>query len=315
VVPVYNEEVNLPTLAERVVATFAGRDVDWELILVNDNSRDNSWKIIGELNARDGRVVGVALSRNFGQQPAIAAGLAVAAGDVAAVMDADLQDPPELLLDMLAKIAEGYDVVYAMKRSRGEKLLRRTVFNLFYTIQTRLAEPKMVVGAGTFCMMTRRVIEVLNRMREHSRYLSGLRTYVGFKQTGVEFDRPDRMKGAPQQTFSKLMRTGMDAIFAYSYVPVRLASWLGMITVVFALLAAGWVLYQRLVTHTAITGWTSTMVSYLFIGAVQLICLGILGEYVARIYEEVRHRPLFIVAETVGLEAEQAKEGEAPPPQ
>jgi dolichol-phosphate mannosyltransferase len=257
----------------------------------------------------------VALSRNFGQQPAIAAGLAVAVGDVAAVMDADLQDPPELLLDMLAKIGEGYDVVYAMKRSRGEKLLRRTVFNLFYTIQTRLAEPKMVVGAGTFCMMTRRVIEVLNRMREHSRYLSGLRTYVGFKQTGVEFDRPDRMKGAPQQTFSKLMRTGMDAIFAYSYVPVRLASWLGMITVVFALLAAGWVLYQRLVTHTAITGWTSTMVSYLFIGAVQLICLGILGEYVARIYEEVRHRPLFIVAETVGLEAEQAKEGEAPPPQ
>jgi dolichol-phosphate mannosyltransferase len=315
VVPVYNEEVNLPTLAERVAATFAGRDVDWELILVNDNSRDNSWKIIGELNARDGRVVGVALSRNFGQQPAIAAGLAVAVGDVAAVMDADLQDPPELLLDMLAKIGEGYDVVYAMKRSRGEKLLRRTVFNLFYTIQTRLAEPKMVVGAGTFCMMTRRVIEVLNRMREHSRYLSGLRTYVGFKQTGVEFDRPDRMKGAPQQTFSKLMRTGMDAIFAYSYVPVRLASWLGMITVVFALLAAGWVLYQRLVTHTAITGWTSTMVSYLFIGAVQLICLGILGEYVARIYEEVRHRPLFIVAETVGLEAEQAKEGEAPPPQ
>ncbi len=178
----------------------------------------------------------------------------------------------------------------------------RTVFNLFYTIQTRLAEPKMVAGAGTFCMMTRRVIDVLNRMREHSRYLSGLRTYVGFKQTGIEFDRPDRLKGKPQQTYRKLLRTGMDAIFAYSYVPVRLASWLGMVTVVFALIVAGWVLYQRLVTHTAITGWTSTMVSYLFIGAVQLICLGILGEYVARIYEEVRRRPLFIVAETVGLE-------------
>jgi dolichol-phosphate mannosyltransferase len=302
VVPVYNEAPNLPILHQRIAAAFEGRDVDWELILVNDNSRDDSWQVIGELNSRDRRVLGVSLSRNFGQQPAIAAGLAFAAGDVAAIMDADLQDPPELLVDMLAKVEEGYDVVYAMKRSRGEPFLRRTVFTLFYVIQTQLAEPKMVSGAGTFCVMTRRVIEVLNRMREHSRYLSGLRTYVGFKQTGVEFDRPDRLKGKPQQTFRKLLRTGMDAIFAYSYAPARLASWLGLITVCFALVMAAWVLYQRLVTHTAITGWTSTMVSYLFLGAVQLICLGILGEYVARIYEEVRRRPLFVVAETVGLE-------------
>ncbi len=292
VVPVYNEAANLPVLHERIAATFEGRDVDWELILVNDNSRDNSWQVIGELNGRDQRVLGVAMSRNFGQQPAIAAGLAVAAGDVAAVMDADLQDPPELLPAMLAKVAEGYDVVYSMKRSRGEKFLRRTVFNLFYTIQTRLAEPKMVAGAGTFCMMTRRVIDVLNRMREHSRYLSGLRTYVAAsKQTGYRVRPAGPAEGKAAADVPQTPADGDGRHLRVLYVPVRLASWLGMVTVVFALIVAGWVLYQRLVTHTAITGWTSTMVSYLFIGAVQLICLGILGEYVARIYEEVRRRP------------------------
>jgi len=311
VVPVYNEAANLPVLYERLAETLNAMGHEWELVLVNDCSRDDSWEVIRKLHDKDPRVKGLSLSRNFGQQPAIAAGLHHATGDAVVVMDADLQDPPELLPTLLAKLGEGYDVVYAVKRSRREPLLRAALFGLFYEVQTRLAEPKMPRGAGTFCARTRRVVGVLNRMGEHSRYLSGLRAYAGFRQVGVEFDRPERHSGKPQQSFGKLLRTGLDAIFAYSYVPARLASILGLATAAVALGVSVWVLYGKWVAHTAIPGWASTMVSHLFIGAVQLVCIGILGEYVARIYEEVRRRPLYVVAETLGIHPTQAPYGDA----
>jgi len=311
VVPVYNEAANLPVLYERLAETLNAMGHEWELVLVNDCSRDDSWEVIRKLHDKDPRVKGLSLSRNFGQQPAIAAGLHHATGDAVVVMDADLQDPPELLPTLLAKLGEGYDVVYAVKRSRREPLLRAALFGLFYEVQTRLAQPKMPRGAGTFCAMTRRVVGVLNRMGEHSRYLSGLRAYAGFRQVGVEFDRPERHSGKPQQSFGKLLRTGLDAIFAYSYVPARLASILGLATAAVALGVSVWVLYGKWVAHTAIPGWASTMVSHLFIGAVQLVCIGILGEYVARIYEEVRRRPLYVVAETLGIHPTQAPYGDA----
>ncbi len=307
VVPVFNESENLPVLYERLAQVFAAQGIqDWELILVDDASRDDSWRVICDLHRRDRRVRGLSLSRNFGQQPAIAAGLDHATGDIVVVMDADLQDPPELIPDLLARIAEGYDVVYTVKRSRGEPWHRRLLFGLFYAIQTRLAQPPMPAQAGTFSAMTRRVVDAIRRMPEHSRYLSGLRAYAGFRQTAVEFDRPDRLYGKPQQSFGKLLKTGLDAIFAYSYLPARLASVLGFITAFVALGFTVWVLYQKWVTHTAILGWASTMVSHLFLGAVQLICIGILGEYIARIYEEVRRRPLYIVADKIGLNDEDA---------
>lgn len=310
VVPVYNEAANLPVLYERLAAALNSPGQDWELVLVNDCSQDDSWQVIRQLHAKDARVKGLSLSRNFGQQPAITAGLRHATGDVVVVMDADLQDPPELVPQLLSKVREGYDVVYAVKRSRREPFLRSALFCLFYAIQTRLAEPKMPPGAGTFCAMTQRVVKVLNRMGEHSRYLSGLRAYAGFRQVGVEFDRPERHSGKPQQSFAKLLRTGLDAIFAYSYVPARLASIVGLATAAVALGVTAWVLYGKWVAHTAIPGWASTMVSHLFIGAVQLVCIGILGEYVARIYEEVRRRPVYVVAETLGLGREDDASGE-----
>jgi glycosyltransferase involved in cell wall biosynthesis len=307
VVPVYNESQNLPVLYERLVAAVGSLAQDWELILVDDASRDDSWQVIKRLHAADARVRGVRMARNFGQQPAIAAGLDRARGDVVVVMDADLQDPPELLPALLSKLREGYDVVYAVKRSRRESWWRRQLFALFYALQTRLAYPPMPRDAGTFSAMTRRVVEVLRQMPEHNRYLSGLRAYVGFRQTGLEFDRPQRLHGKPQQSLRKLTQIALDAIFAYSYLPARLASLLGLLTAVVALGFTAWVLYQKWVAHTAILGWASTMVSHLFLGAVQLICIGILGEYVARIYEEVRRRPLYVVAEEVGAFA-------SPPP-
>lgn len=301
VAPVYNEAQTLAELHRRLTAVLDELGQDWELILVDDGSVDESWSVIEELHGRDKRVKGLRLSRNFGQQAAIAAGLAHAGGDVVVVMDADLQDPPELIPELLAKLGEGYDVAYAVKRSRRESAVRRALFDMFYAVQTRLAQPAMPRGAGTFSAMRRAVVDTINAMPERSRYLAGLRAYAGFRQIGVEFDRPERHAGRPRQTMGKLVRMGLDAIFAYSYIPARLASILGLCTAAVALGFTAWVLYQKWVTGKAILGWASTMVSHLFLGAVQLICIGILGEYVARIYEEVKARPLYVVGCALGI--------------
>ena len=310
VAPVYNESETLPVLYERLCEAVAAVADEWELILVDDGSSDESWEIIRRLHEQDRRVRGLRLSRNFGQQAALAAGLAVADGDVVVVMDADLQDPPELIPRLLAELGKGFDVAYAVKRSRKESWLRRVLFDLFYAVQTRLVTPPMPVGAGTFSAMRRAVVDAINSMPERSRYLPGLRAYAGFRQVGVEFDRPARHAGKPRQTFGKLLRMALDAIFAYSYIPARLATTLGFVTAFVALVFTVWVLYQKWVTHKAILGWASTMVSHLFLGAVQLICIGILGEYVARIYEEVKSRPLYIVAEEVGRRTCENRGGE-----
>jgi len=315
VAPVYNESETVPVLYERLAQVLPGLAEEWELILVNDGSRDETWQTVRELHERDGRVKGLSLARNFGQQAALAAGLGQAErrlgspDDLVVVMDADLQDPPELIPELVAELGKGYDVAYAVKRSRREPLARGTVLNLFHELQTRLVQPPMPRGAGTFCAMRRKVVTAINEMPERSRYMPGLRAYAGFRQTGVAFDRPERYAGAPKQTFGKLLRMGLDAIFAYSFVPARLASLLGLLTALVALVFSAWVLYQKLISGQAILGWASTMISILFLGAVQLICLGILGEYVARIYEEVRARPVYVVAESVGLEDEDDHSG------
>ncbi|MCD6351077.1 MAG: glycosyltransferase family 2 protein [Armatimonadetes bacterium] len=318
VAPVYNEAETIPELYKRLAATLDGQGAEWELILVNDGSSDETWQVVRDLHAGDQRVKGVSLARNFGQQAALTAGLRHAeermssSDDTCVLMDADLQDPPEFLPEMIARLAEGYDVVYAVKRSRRESFLRGTLFNLFHQIQTRLVNPPMPRGAGTFSALRRAVVRAINSMPERSRYLPGLRAYAGFRQTGMEFDRPERFAGAPKQTFGKLLRMGLDAIFAYSFVPARIASVLGLLTAAVALVFTAWVLWQKWFTGKAILGWASTMVSHLFLGAVQLICIGILGEYVARIYEEVRARPIYLIAEQVGLGEDQTSRPQAP---
>lgn len=316
VAPVYNESETVPVLYERLAQVLPGVAEEWELILVNDGSADETWQRVRELHRRDGRVKGLSLARNFGQQAALAAGLGQAERrlrsdeDVVVVMDADLQDPPELIPELVAELGRGHDVAYAVKRSRRESLGRGTVLNLFHVLQTRLVQPPMPRGAGTFCAMRRKVVTAINAMPERSRYMPGLRAYAGFRQTGVVFDRPGRHAGKPRQTFGKLLRMGLDAIFAYSFVPARLASLLGLVTALVALGFSAWVLYQKLISGQAILGWASTMISILFLGAVQLVCLGILGEYVARIYEEVRARPVYVVAESVGLEEDEGSGGQ-----
>ncbi|HJN17511.1 MAG TPA: glycosyltransferase family 2 protein [Armatimonadota bacterium] len=298
-IPVLNEEETLPVLAERLGAALGGLGDDWEAVFVDDGSTDRSWEILQELHEGDARFGAVRLSRNFGHQAACASGLAHATGDVVILMDGDLQDPPELIPELTAKIDEGYDVVYAVKRGRREGWTKRLAFRTFYKVQTGLSSVDMPEGAGTFSALTRRVVDCINAMPESNRYVSGLRAYTGFRQTGLEFDRPARHAGEPRQTVGRLFKLAMDGIFSFSHVPAKLATWLGLIAATTCLVFSAVVLYKKLVSQTAILGWTSTMLSILFLGAVQLLCLGILGEYIARIYDEVRHRPLYVVADRI----------------
>ena len=298
-IPILDEAETLPVLAERLRAVLEAISADWEVLFVDDGSTDGSWEVMGRLHEQDGRFAGVRLSRNFGHQPACTAGLQHVTGDVVVLMDGDLQDPPELIPELVGKMAEGYDVVYAVKRGRKEGFLKRLAFDEFYRVQTRLSSVPMVEGAGTFSAMSRRVVDCVNAMPEGHRYISGLRAFAGFRQAGIPFDRPARAGGTPRQTPAKLMQLALDGIFSFSHLPVRLAMWLGVITAVVALGVTLVVLYFHFFTDKAITGWTSTMVSHLFLGAVQLLCLGILGEYIARIYDEVRHRPHYIVADSI----------------
>lgn len=298
-IPILNEEETLPVLASRLRTVLDSLGCDWEVVFVDDGSTDSSWAIMGDLHRQDPRFGAVRLSRNFGHQPACTAGLQHVTGDVVVLMDGDLQDPPELIPELLSRLAEGYDVAFAVKRGRRESALKRLAFRWFYRLQTRLSTIPMVEGAGTFSAMTRRVVDCINAMPEANRYISGLRAFAGFRQVGVPFDRPGRYAGQPRQTPAKLIKLALDGVFSFSHLPVKLATWLGIATACVALLFSAVVLYYRLFTDLAITGWASTMLSHLFLGAVQLICLGILGEYVARIYDEVRRRPNYVVSELI----------------
>lgn len=295
VVPVYNERSVVPELHRRLVSVLEGLPYRWSVIYVEDGSTDGTDRVVAELCEGDRRVRAVHLSRNFGQQLAIAAGLEVSDGDATVVMDGDLQDPPEVIPDLAEAWEEGHSVVYGVKRARGEPWHRRVLFGGFHWLLQRLSPLDIPPSTGNFSLLDRSVVRIMNRMPERRRYMSGLRAYVGGSQTGVEFDRPRRYAGEPGQTFRKLVEMAADAFFAFSDLPLRIATGTGFLV---AALAGGvlvWVLYERLVTGRAIPGWASVMTSVLFLGAVQLIAVGILGEYVGRIYDETKGRPRFVV--------------------
>jgi len=296
-IPILNEEDTLRELAARLRTVLEGVTPDWEVLFVDDGSTDRSWEVMADLHGDDERFGALRLSRNFGYQAACTAALDHARGDVVVLMDGDLQDPPELLPELLARLDEGYDVAYAVKRRRAESAARRLAFDWFYRLQRRLSTMPVVAGAGSFSAMSRRVVDCIRGMAESHRYVSLLRSFTGFRQVGVPFDRPGRQAGAPRQTLRKLVELALDGLFSFSYVPVRIATFLGLGTALVALVFAAIVLYTRLFTDKAIIGWASTMLSHLFLGAVQLVCLGILGEYIARIYDEVRRRPQYIIGE------------------
>ncbi len=295
VVPVYNEEAILPELHSRLTDTLSDLPYAWRVIYVDDGSRDRSPEMLADFADGDQRVGVVHLSRNFGQQLAISAGLAMTSADVVVLLDGDLQDPPEVIPMLIGKWEEGYDVVYAVKRERKEALPKRLLFSLFYRILRRLSNVDIPADAGNFSLMDRAVVDVINTMPERDRYVSGLRAYVGGKQVGVEFERAPRYAGQPRQSPLKLMRMATDAFFAFSELPLRFATILGFVVSGVAFLVLLNVLYQKLISGAAILGWASTMTSILFLGGIQLIAVGVIGEYIGRIYNEAKGRPAWVV--------------------
>ena len=303
IVPVYNEEKTLPELYRRIKGVIEQLDGQTELILVNDGSRDRSLQIIRELHQKDARVSYLSLARNFGHQIAVTAGLNFARGQVIVIMDADLQDPPELILEMVEKWRQGYQVVYAQRtQRRKEGWFKRFTAYLFYRLLKRLADVDIPTDTGDFCLMDRQVVDVLNSMPERNRYIRGLRSWVGFQQTSVLFERDPRFAGEVKYTFSKSFALAINGLVSFSKVPLRLSTYVGLLSAVVAILMAVLVLYWRLVVpHSPLTNFTIILMAIFFLGAVQLVSIGILGEYIGRIYEEVKGRPLYTLGEVGGF--------------
>lgn len=308
VIPLYNEEETLPELHRRLCELFDTLAGEVELILVDDGSRDRSLEILRSLHRKDPRVRYISLARNFGHQIALSAGLQFASGKAVIVMDADLQDPPEVVPELIQKWQEGYQVVYGQRLSRHkEGFIKRWTAYSFYRILRQLSDVNIPSDTGDFCLMDRAVIQVLNQMPERNRYIRGLRAWVGFRQTAVHFHRPGRYAGDVKYTFRKSFRLAINSILGFSIVPLRTATYLGLFSAAFAGLMMALLLYWRIFQHSAtaqrLEGFTLIAMAVFFLGAVQLICIGILGEYIGRIYEEVKGRPLYTLKEVEGFEA------------
>jgi dolichol-phosphate mannosyltransferase len=314
VVPIFNEQENLPELRRRLTAALDATGHDWEVVLVDDGSADRSAQIIREFHGQDGRFKGVELSRNFGHQPAVTAGIHHARGDCVVLIDGDLQDPPEVIPEMVAKWAEGHRVVIGERRTRADGHGARGLgFRLFYPVLHYVTDLPDGPDAGIFGLMDRAVVEEFDKLPERNRFIPGLRSWLGFGQASVLYDRNDRAAGSPKQTLRRLVHYAMDAIFSFSYKPLRAATYLGFVCSTVAFLLAAWYFVTFFAFHKqAGSGFTTIVLSVLFLGGVQLICVGILGEYVGRIYEEVKQRPLYVVKERVGIGLNGVRPGESP---
>jgi len=297
VIPIYDEEECIDILYDRLTAALGELEADYEIIFVNDGSHDASLDMLTALHQTDARVVVVNLSRNFGHQPAISAGLAEADGDCVVIMDGDLQDPPEVIPDLVAKWREGNMVVLAYRRSRREGFLRQRLYSLFYTLLGTVSDYPIPLDAGVFGLVDRRVADQLRNLSEHNRFLPGLRAWIGFSQAVVPYDREERVAGRPKQSLVRLTRYALDAVFSFSYKPLRLSLAAGLVISGVCFLYAVVLVIKRLVGIDVVPGFTTPTVAILFLGGVQLISIGILGEYIGRVYDEVKARPLYIISE------------------
>lgn len=299
IIPVYNEEANVQALYDRLSQVMAGLHPEYELVFINDGSRDRTIHLVKELAEKDARVRFIDLSRNFGHQIAVTAGLDACRGKRVVIIDADLQDPPELILEMDQKMNEGFQVVYARRRRReGESFAKLLTARLFYRILASIASIDIPLDTGDFRIMDRKVVDVLKAMPEQNKFLRGQISWIGFRQTFVEYDRSERHGGKTGYTYAKMFRFALDGITSFSDAPLRLASWMGFVVSGFAFLALLYALYGKLVLHQSVPGWASIIVSVLFLGGIQLISLGFIGEYLSRISNNVKQRPLYIVGDS-----------------
>jgi len=298
VAPVYNEIGCVEEFHKQVSGVMGSLKAAWELVLVDDGSTDGSTEIIKSLAKKDPHVQAVIFARNFGHQIAVTAGLDYARGDAVAVIDADLQDPPEVILDLIGKWKEGYEVVYAVRRKReGESWFKLVSASAFYRLIYRITDVKIPLDTGDFRLLDRKVVNVMGQMRERHRFLRGMAAWVGYRQVGVEYDRKERFAGKTMYPFSKMLKLALNAVTSFSYFPLQLATYLGFVCAGISIVAIPVVIFLRLSHSAALLGQATTLITVLFLGGVQMITLGILGEYIGRIYDEVKGRPLYIVSQ------------------
>jgi dolichol-phosphate mannosyltransferase len=296
IAPIYNEFDNLPELYRRVKEVMDSTGETWELLLIDDGSTDNSTTRILELAAKDETVQPVIFARNFGHQIAVTAGLDYSRGQAVVIIDADLQDPPEVILELAKKWQEGFEVVYAVRAERqGESWFKLFTASLFYRLIYRITDVKIPLDTGDFRLIDRKVVNVMNNMREKHRFLRGMGAWVGFKQIGVDYKREARFAGETKYPFNKMLKLALNAITGFSYFPLQVATYFGFVSAGISILAIPVVVLERLTGSQAFYGQATTLIAVLFFGGVQLISLGILGEYIGRIYDEVKGRPLYIV--------------------
>lgn len=295
-VPCFNEEATLPLLHPRLIAALEGLDADARVLYVDDGSTDRTVALVDALATEDARVALLKLSRNFGKEIAMSAGLDHAEGDAVVIIDADLQDPPELIGELLNKFREGYDVVYAVRRSRaGESWLKRSTASAFYRIIGRLSRTPVPEDTGDFRLLSRRAVEALRRVREQHRFMKGLFGWVGFRQVGVAYDRAPRAAGMSKWNYWKLWNFAIEGITSFTSAPLRVATYFGLASAVFAFGYAIWIIVKTLLHGDPVAGYPSLMVVMLFLGGIQLMALGLIGEYLGRLYFEAKRRPLYLV--------------------
>lgn len=296
IIPIYNEEGNIPKLFERLTNVISVLQSDAEFIFINDGSVDGSIKLIKELASLHSNVHYIDFARNFGHQIAVTAGLDHCKGKAAVIIDADLQDPPELIVEMFQKWKEGYEVVYAKRRSRdGESYLKKFTAKLFYRMLKKITSINIPVDTGDFRLIDRKIIEALKQMPEQQKFLRGQISWIGFRQTFIEYDRDARYSGKTGYTFKKMTRLALDGITSFSNLPLKFATFTGFMVSGIAFVMILYALYSRFISRDYVPGWTSLMLAVLFIGGVQLICIGIIGEYISRMSSNVRNRPLYII--------------------
>jgi polyisoprenyl-phosphate glycosyltransferase len=313
VIPIYNEEPVIPELERRLGTVLSGLATvvsSWEVVLVDDGSADRSFELLSAMAGKEPRFRVISFARNFGHQMAITAGIDKAEGDAVVIMDADLQDPPEVIASMIEKWREGWDVVYGVRKSRkGETIFKRATAAIFYRLfRAMLGGLTVPLDAGDFRLMSRPAVLALRALRERHRFVRGMVSWIGFRQTAVYYDRDVRFAGTTKYPFRKMLRFAIDGMTSFSIVPLRVATWLGIIAGVAAIGIGGWAMYVKFFLSGVVTGWTTIMMLVAFGSSAQLLMIGILGEYVGRIYEEVKRRPLYLTARELNFEEDRAEQ-------
>lgn len=304
IIPVFNEEATLKDLYKRVKAVLNKQKGSYELIFINDGSIDGTFDILRSLHKKDTSVKIISFSRNFGHQTAVTAGLNFAKGKAVAILDADLQDPPEVLPKFFSKLNEGYDVVYAIRINRKENFFKRASYRLFYRLLHKVANIAIPLDSGDFCVMSRRAVEAINSIPERNRFVRGLRSWIGFRQIGITYERQSRYAGVSKYTLPKMLKLAFDGIFSFSYAPLQIMFYGGLLSLFLSIFGVIIAIYLRFFTsaYSQVPGFATTIILVMFIGGLQLFSIGVMGEYMRRLYDEIKQRPQYIISSTIGFE-------------